>query len=790
MRRGVGRARALPTLALALLVACSDGPALDRARADLERAVEAGDRGAALSAALSIEDRAPATEEGRLEAAQALVVAGEPTRALWVLEEAERSLPDSDPIRLAIAQVSLVLSSPARARRATDAVPETSPHAVEALILGAYAEIELGNLDAGIAQLRRAEQLDPDRPETRLARVAVLIRDHRHEEALQAVEEARAALESSEAPAPILDQLELSLARIQLASGELAAAEQTLRGEVDRASAPLPALGALTHLLVAQRRSEEALALLDSPPSSLAESGELLDLRGATLLSLGRVEEGEGLLRERALSAEDPLPSLRLASLYLDGGRQEEAEAWIAEARDRFPDDRSLAVAHADALVALGRLDEAADVAEDLASRVGADGPEVRFIRARIDLAEGRSKQAAEALRALAPHFDRPATHYWLGRALEEQGDPAGARRRYSLAEKLDPDWSAPLAAKLALSLRGGRPRAAATDAVRLLQAAPGDRGSWVSAILVLARAGESAFALELAEQAESRFGPSASLQVARARALRAAGRTDEALALLSEARDDEGLAERALTLGHAGRHGDGIELLRERLASGPDSAELRAALASLHFVGGEAEAGSRAVDRALELDPEDLAPLRDRCRFRAATGDWAGAVDDCRRAASDPADARSRFALGIALAGSGRPEEAEAAYRDALRLNPRDHRAHNNLAWLLAEQGRVDEALDAAQEAYRLAGDDPAVAHTLGRLYGQRGLADRAVSFLEQSRSGEPDDPQIALDLAIAYRDADRVEDARTLLAELEARVADDPRLNREWKEASDSLP
>jgi hypothetical protein len=69
-----------------------------------------------------------------------------------------------------------------------------------------------------------------------------------------------------------------------------------------------------------------------------------------------------------------------------------------------------------------------------------------------------------------------------------------------------------------------------------------------------------------------------------------------------------------------------------------------------------------------------------------------------------DPQNADAHLGLGLLLARQGRVEEAEAAYREAIRIDPQNADAHSGLFLLLAEQGRVEEAGEAYGEVIRLA--------------------------------------------------------------------------------------
>jgi Flp pilus assembly protein TadD len=81
------------------------------------------------------------------------------------------------------------------------------------------------------------------------------------------------------------------------------------------------------------------------------------------------------------------------------------------------------------------------------------------------------------------------------------------------------------------------------------------------------------------------------------------------------------------------------------------------------------------------------------------------------------PRYAFSHFCLGNAFHGKGRTDDAIAAYREALRLHPGFVPAHTNLALCLQARGRLDEALREWREAASLKPDDAHVCNTLAWL-------------------------------------------------------------------------
>jgi predicted aspartyl protease/Flp pilus assembly protein TadD len=127
-------------------------------------------------------------------------------------------------------------------------------------------------------------------------------------------------------------------------------------------------------------------------------------------------------------------------------------------------------------------------------------------------------------------------------------------------------------------------------------------------------------------------------------------------------------------------------------------------------------------------------AVVRDRARAGAVRSalriaEWGVALTQAagfRGAAADP----STLALaGDALWASGRFEEGESAYRDALGLDPASPRARLGMAKALASRNQMGSALDQAQAALGAAPDDPDIRHALGSIYERMHRYDEAAT-------------------------------------------------------------
>jgi predicted O-linked N-acetylglucosamine transferase (SPINDLY family) len=96
---------------------------------------------------------------------------------------------------------------------------------------------------------------------------------------------------------------------------------------------------------------------------------------------------------------------------------------------------------------------------------------------------------------------------------------------------------------------------------------------------------------------------------------------------------------------------------------------------------------------------------------------------------------------LGNTLAQAGRHEDAAAAYRQALCLNPSLAEAHSNLGIVLCKLGRLDDGVASFQEALRLKPDYPDALNNLGNALKDQGRLDEVLTVMERARRSKPGD-------------------------------------------------
>jgi tetratricopeptide (TPR) repeat protein len=166
------------------------------------------------------------------------------------------------------------------------------------------------------------------------------------------------------------------------------------------------------------------------------------------------------------------------------------------------------------------------------------------------------------------------------------------------------------------------------------------------------------------------------------------------------------------------GRYSDGVDALRaavadDVVASPPPAAMPAVADAGTALRDGDTATALAALDRAAKAAPgfDDIHRLR-----------------------------------GIVLAAGERFDQAESAFKEALRLLPTHERTHLALAEVLTAQDKHDEAAATLTRALATIPGSPRLHHALGRVLQLQGLYPQAVMELERSLAIAPPLPLLGL--------------------------------------------
>ncbi|MCK6404936.1 MAG: tetratricopeptide repeat protein [Rhodocyclaceae bacterium] len=167
----------------------------------------------------------------------------------------------------------------------------------------------------------------------------------------------------------------------------------------------------------------------------------------------------------------------------------------------------------------------------------------------------------------------------------------------------------------------------------------------------------------------------------------------------------------------------------------------------------------------AAKADPESIALMRLVDAEKHAEVETAAN----RILAKRPRHLLAMKALGFALIGLQRFEEALPLIEFSIQLNPRDPELHNNLGIVLSMLMRWEDSLSAFNDALALQGDDPETLRNLGVAYSRMHRWNDAVPPLLKAIECHPGDfVEAVVVLADVLAAANRVDEAWTCYNEL----------------------
>jgi protein O-GlcNAc transferase len=201
--------------------------------------------------------------------------------------------------------------------------------------------------------------------------------------------------------------------------------------------------------------------------------------------------------------------------------------------------------------------------------------------------------------------------------------------------------------------------------------------------------------------------------------------------------------------------------LYRQVLAVQPDHAD------ALHFLGvlesqrGRREPGLSLIDRAVALNPRNIAAFYNRAGILRDMKRLEEALDSYDRALALKTDHTGALNnRGAVLHDLKRYAEAIASYDRAIALRPDHADVHSNRGNALVELGRFEEALESFDRSLAIAPD--AAAHFgRGNALASLGRLDEALNSFDRALAATPDDARILNNRGNVLARMSRHEDA-----------------------------
>ena len=213
--------------------------------------------------------------------------------------------------------------------------------------------------------------------------------------------------------------------------------------------------------------------------------------------------------------------------------------------------------------------------------------------------------------------------------------------------------------------------------------------------------------------------------------------------------------------LAATGRSDEARTLLHE-IERGEDKQDARAARlrrASLEYGAGRKAEAHAILDALVAEKPRSVEVRVAKARALLMDGGRAAeAVEHAREAVkADSGSPEAQYVLGQATLAAGTIDDAEAAFKQVLAINPRAAAARLQLARLQLAKGEPARAVSTAQEAARQRPDDPAAAVLIARSLRAQGDPGRAQRHVTAALKSHPRVPELHVEIgwiALGRRD------------------------------------
>jgi tetratricopeptide (TPR) repeat protein len=358
------------------------------------------------------------------------------------------------------------------------------------------------------------------------------------------------------------------------------------------------------------------------------------------------------------------------------------------------------------------------------------------------------------------------AAHILLGNAHAGLNEPGSALRQIEQAIALEPSDAAAWTALGAVKFLGGRRGDAAAAFEKAVALAPQSIDArlalanfqWASGNLTEAESTlQTALAIDRTNATAHR-----TLALLYLSTKRAPSAEPHFKALATDAAGKLALTDYYMGLG---RSAEALTIIDE-LEKSTDSSYVQSARlrrASLAYGSGKKLEAHQILDQIIKAKPRNAEARVAKARMLIADGKTPDALVQARAAVkADGTLPSTHYTVGLAALADGRPEEAEKAFEEVIRLAPRAAGAQLQLSRLRLARGEAAGALTAARDAAQQRPDSPEAAILVSRSLRAQGDVAKAWTEVSTSVGRHPESAPLHIEMGWVALDLKQFKAAR----------------------------
>jgi cellulose synthase operon protein C len=494
------------------------------------------------------------------------------------------------------------------------------------------------------------------------------------------------------------------------------------------------------------------------------------------LMVEGKKQEAEAFLKQGKNDFPDNSEGYRmLGDFYFANGELDKATAEYTSLYNDHPKDIQVRKNYVQLLILKSRLDEATKLNDEVLKANPRDSEALDY-RGQILIERGDGAGAVDALqRALKNDSNLAVAHYHLGLAFDLQHNEVQAASELREAVGLQPGLTDAQRALARLEMRRGDVDAVIQTAQQIIYGSPASPDGYL--LRAMAEMSRQKFAdaePDLRKAAEvAPASPVPYVQMGNLRQMQK--QYAEAIRSYQQALDKdpsstEGLQGLMKTYLVQNQIEPAVAAARSQIAKSPANSGFYDLLGTILFESKKDFSGAEAaLHKAIELDKNNSDALLKLAQVQAAKGSASEALATYQQSIKEhPREISFYILAGMMYESQNNYDQAKSMYQQALNIQPDNALASNNLAYLMLQQGgNVDVAFAMAQTARRGMPDSPAAADTLGWAYFQKGVYQSAIGLFQESlrlseKQGDADDPMVHYHMGLAYQKANQPVQAR----------------------------